>query len=144
MTSKLYSSRADFYDWAFSWDNTEEVRWLLRRIGPGVRSILEPGCGSGRMFPPFSRRGIAIVGIDRSREMLRRAVKRMADLGLERPRLVRADMSGFDAGRACDGAVCPINTFAYLKNETSALSHLGCVSRHLRAGGSGPAWRTEA
>jgi hypothetical protein len=45
--TKLYTDDADLYDIAFDWDVSAEVEWLVDRLGPGCRSIFEPGCGSG-------------------------------------------------------------------------------------------------
>lgn len=130
----LYEAAAPLYDAAFSWDVGEEVGWLLERMGKDVRSVLEPACGSGRMFPAFVRRGVHVVGVDRSRTMLERTSRRMARLGLPAQTTVEADMSDFDLGRTFDGAICPINSFCHLKTRAQALAHLACVARHLDAG----------
>lgn len=130
----FYDDHASLYDLAFSWPVHEEVEWLLARMGPGVRSVLEPGCGSGRMFPAFARRGIRITGIDISRAMLQRAARRMSALRLSGAQVEYADMTRFDLGRLFDGALCPINTFGYLLTDEAALSHLRSVARHLPEG----------
>jgi SAM-dependent methyltransferase len=131
----LYDDRSWLYDAAFSWDPEDEAAWLVERLGPGVHSILEPGCGSGRLFPAFARRGIAIAGVNVSAAMLERARERMRSASLPLPLLVRAHMAEFDLGAHVDGAVCPINTFAYLPTVYAARCHLASVRRHLGAGG---------
>jgi ubiquinone/menaquinone biosynthesis C-methylase UbiE len=75
---------AAFYDW-------ENARTLGRRDVPfwcelarrsladrpaRRRRLLELGCGTGRVTFPVARKGIEIVGIDRSAEMLARAAVR--------------------------------------------------------------------
>ena len=50
----LYDQHADLYDLAFSWDVGPEVEWLFAKLGTNVDVILEPGCGSGRMFPALA------------------------------------------------------------------------------------------
>jgi hypothetical protein len=52
--TKLYTDDADLYDIAFDWDLSAEVESLVDRLGPGCRSIFEPGCGSGRMLDAFA------------------------------------------------------------------------------------------
>ncbi len=47
--TRLYSDDAELYDIAFDWDLSAEVDWLVERLGR-PRSVLEPGCGSGRML----------------------------------------------------------------------------------------------
>jgi SAM-dependent methyltransferase len=131
----LYQEHAWVYDAAFDWDIEDEVDWLIERLGEGVETILEPACGSGRMFPPFAKRGITVFGVDMSEDMLARAETRMAAHGLPAPRTFRSDIRDFDLGGTCDGAICPINSLAYLLTEEELLRHLACVARHLRKGG---------
>jgi len=121
------------YDVAFSWDVSDEVDWLLERLGD-VTSVCEPACGSGRMFPAFVRRGVSMFGIDQSAAMLARATDRMASLGLANFETLEADITNFDAGRRFGGAICPISTFGYLQSFDEALAHLECMARHLDPG----------
>ena len=62
----LYERHADLYALAFDWDIEGEVDWLLGRLGPDCRSVLEPGCGSDRVLEALVRRDVEVVGIDRS------------------------------------------------------------------------------
>lgn len=132
--SDLYDKRAELYDIAFDWDVTEEVDWLIDRLGQHCRAILEPGCGSGRMFPPFSQRGITVTGIDNSKTILDRAKERMKQKGLPEPTLYCMDMADFDLETTFDGAIMPINTFGYLPTREKAQEHLCSVARHLQKG----------
>lgn len=103
-------------------------------MGDGVSAVLEPACGSGRMFAAFARRGVEVWGVDLSEEMLARAAQRMADEGLPPPRTLCADIVDFDFGRRFDAAICPIATFGYLLRRADTLAHLRCVARHLEPG----------
>jgi cyclopropane fatty-acyl-phospholipid synthase-like methyltransferase len=128
--TKLYTDDAELYDIAFGWDVSSEVNWLYERLGR-PRTLLEPGCGSGRMLAAFERRGVEVAGIDVSERMLELARERLgaeADLRL-------ADMTDFDLGRRFDGAISPINTLLHLKPEQLA-QHLDCMARHLVFGGA--------
>jgi SAM-dependent methyltransferase len=125
--TELYEQHAALYDLAFRWDIEDEVDWLLERLGPDCRCVLEPGCGSGRVLEPLARRGLEAVGIDRSPGMVELARARGADV-------VLAEMTDFDLGRTFDGAVCPINTLAHLTPGELA-RHLERMGRHLRPGG---------
>ena len=58
--TRLYTDDAELYDIAFEWDIEEEVGWLLERLG-SPRSVLEPGCGSGRMLEPLARSSFCIT-----------------------------------------------------------------------------------
>lgn len=128
----LYDDDVELYDIAFDWDVTDEVEWLLERLGPRCRSVLEPGCGSGRMLEAFGRRGVEIVGIDLSAGMVEFARRRLTRAGIAAD-VVVADMADFDLGRRFGGAICPINTLGHLTPNGLA-RHLACVARHLDPG----------
>jgi SAM-dependent methyltransferase len=124
--NELYSAHVDLYDRAFNWDVTEEVDWLLARLGAACRSVLEPGCGTGRYLEALERRGIEAVGFDRSPEMVEAASRRGS--------AVLANMAAFDLGRTFDGAICAIGTLAHLTADDAG-RHLACMGRHLVSGG---------
>jgi SAM-dependent methyltransferase len=131
-TAKLYEEHADLYDLAFDWDLTAEAAWLHERLGVACKSVLEPGCGTGRVVEALGRLGLEVVGIDHSPAVLAIARRRLAASGA-RGTVVEADMTDFDLGRRFDGAVCPIGTIEHLSPDQLA-PHLACMHRHLRAG----------
>jgi SAM-dependent methyltransferase len=125
--TRIYSDEAELYDIAFGWDVSEEAAWLVERLGPECRSVLEPGCGSGRMLEALAAHGLEVVGLDISESMLALARARGG-------KVVRADMRNFDLGRRFDGAVCPISTVGLVGTKGLA-SHLEAMARHLERGG---------
>jgi SAM-dependent methyltransferase len=129
-----YASQAELYDLAFAWDVAGEVAWFLDRAGPDVRSVLEPFCGNGRLFPELARRGIAVAGVDLSPSMLDRAAARMRAAGHPAPLLAQGDARDFDLGRTFDAAICPVNSVGHLHVHDDLVRHLDCVARHLRPG----------
>lgn len=133
MPSRLYTTQAKLYDIAFSWDTSEEVEWLLERLGSDCAPILEPACGSGRMLAAFAERGVEAIGIDISPSMVALARERLSSPGLPADALV-ADMTCFDLGRTFGGAVCPIDSLACLEDPASVVKHLDCMAAHLRSG----------
>jgi SAM-dependent methyltransferase len=130
--SSLYRDDAELYDIAFDWDVEEEVDWLLERLGPACRSVLEPGCGTGRMLVAFARRGVEVFGFDLSEPALAIARERTAPYG-ELATVVVADMAEFDLGRRFGGAICPINTLGHL-DPAELAAHLRCMAQHLEPG----------
>lgn len=124
--ARIYTDDAELYDIAFDWDISDEVDWLLERLGPGCRRVLEPGCGSGRMLEALAQRGVEVTGIDLSEPMLELARQRLGGRGA----IVLADMTEFELGEAFDGAVCPINTLLHLSPDGLA-RHLDCMDGHL-------------
>lgn len=128
--AKLYTDDAELYDIAFDWDVTDEVEWLLERLGAECRSVLEPGCGSGRMLDALAHRGVEATGIDLSPAMVELARRRLGDRGT----VVVADMKNFDPGRTFDGVISPINTLMHLAPDELA-AHLHATARHLGVSG---------
>jgi SAM-dependent methyltransferase len=131
--SRLYTTDAELYDIAFSWDVSAEVDWLLERLGRDCSPVLEPACGSGRMLAALAEHGVEVVGFDNSPEMVRLAQDRLRARRLPGEALV-ADMAGFALERVFGGAICPVDSLAYLTEPAEALTHLACVARHLRPG----------
>ena len=130
----LYNAHVDLYDIAFGWDISEEVEWLLDRLGHDCRKVLEPGCGTGRMLEAFARHGVEAVGIDSSRAMVLFAERRLRE-GRLPARVVLGDMRDFDLGETFKAAVCPIGTLAQLAPD-ELTAHLDCMARHLAPGAS--------
>jgi SAM-dependent methyltransferase len=122
--TRLYADDAELYDIAFDWDISDEADWLAKRLA--AASILEPGCGSGRMLEALAMRGIEVVGLDSSPAMVELARRRLGTPG----QVVEADMTAFDLGRTFHGAVSPINTLLHLTPDQLAM-HFNCMVRHL-------------
>jgi SAM-dependent methyltransferase len=116
-------SEADFFEAAFA-----------KYVQGNVKTLLEPGCGSGRLVVEMAARGYDVTGFDLNADSLRYLKQRLkrrkltADVKL-------ADMARFSIGRTYDAAFNTFNTFRHLLDESSALNHLKCVAEHVRPGG---------
>jgi SAM-dependent methyltransferase len=122
--TRLYEDDAELYDIAFDWDISAEADWLVETLQ--ATTVLEPGCGTGRMLEALADRGCRVAGIDNSRVMVELARRRLGG----RADVIEADMTRFDLGRTFDGAVCPINTLLHLSPE-DLRRHLYCMARQL-------------
>jgi SAM-dependent methyltransferase len=123
--TRLYAEDAELYDIAFDWDISDEADWLVARLA--AASVLEPGCGSGRMLEALGQRGVEVVGIEWSPRMVELARERLGPAA----QVFEADMTDFELGRTFHGAVCPINTLLHLTPDQLA-AHLACMARHLQ------------
>jgi cyclopropane fatty-acyl-phospholipid synthase-like methyltransferase len=94
-----------------------------------ARSVLEPGCGSGRYLEALARHGLEVVGIDSSAPMIDLARSRLTGASLA-GEAVLGDMTAFALGRRFDGAVCAIATLQHLA-PAELERHLACMARHL-------------
>lgn len=135
MTNELYTTFAAIYDAAFDWDVGDQVASISGLSGLERGRVLEPMCGSGRLLRGFAAAGFDTIGIDNSPQMLS-----LAQASFDRHHLagewLQADVTDFDLNRACDLAVCPINSLAHLPDAAAMESHLAAVSRNLVSGAS--------
>jgi SAM-dependent methyltransferase len=129
---------APFYDW-------ENARTLGRRDVPFWRtvalnaggSLLELGCGTGRISLPLGRAGVPLVGIDRSEPMLARARQRVKRAKLERRvRLVRGDIRFLPFKRRFAMVLAPYGMLQSLLRERDLQATLAAVHLVLKKGGT--------
>jgi SAM-dependent methyltransferase len=114
----LYNARSDV---AFYVDEARKAN------GP----VLELGCGTGRVLAPIARAGVAITGLDGSREMLARCrTKLVGDLRLE-----QGDIRAFDLGARFALIIAPFRVIQHLTTIDDQLRFLGAARRHLATGG---------
>ena len=102
--------------------------------GLGVRSVLDAGCGTGRVAIELARRGLEVVGLDADPGML--AVARAKDPAIE---WVLADLSDFelaeaDGPRRFDAVVMAGNVMIFVVPGTEG-AVLERLAGHLRPGG---------
>jgi len=141
---KGWDEYAPFYDW-------ENARTLGRKDVPFWRSVaarthgtvLELGCGTGRISLPLARAGVSVVGVDRSALMLARAAHRADGLrrngvgrARKRLRLVRADIRAlpFHPDRF-SMVLAPYGILQSLLRDSDLKATLGSVARVLKPGG---------
>jgi len=101
-----------------------EVRFMLA-FSPA--SVLDAGCGTGRVAIELDRRGVDTVGVDVDPSMLATARARAPGLRFEKADL--AD-SGFHLGRTFDVVVMAGNVPLFTPAGTQAALVAGCA-RHL-------------
>jgi len=108
MLAKLYHAHHCHY--------REDIPFWMRLV-EGVESVLELGCGSGRVSIPLARGGSYVWGMDRDEAMLevaRANLAREPEPVRERISLFRADMAQFQLATRFGTAICPCNTFSVL------------------------------
>jgi SAM-dependent methyltransferase len=96
---------------------------FVQRYAP--RSVLDAGCGTGRVAIELARRGVEVVGVDASASMLAPARRLAPDLTW-----VLSDLADFDGGRTFDVVVMAGNVMHFTPLGTTAAVIAGCA-RHL-------------
>ncbi len=91
---------------------------VARRLAAlGARRVLDLGCGTGRFAIPLARTGLAVVGADRSPEMLAMLLAKRGDAPLA---VVRCDAEALPFARAFDAVV--FSHFLHLAPPPDALA----------------------
>jgi SAM-dependent methyltransferase len=98
-------------------------------VGLKARSVLDAGCGTGRVAIELARRGCAVVGVDWDDEMLATAASRSPG-----GRFVRADLSNLDLAHKFDTVLLAGNVLLFCQPGTES-SIIGRCAAHLTAGG---------
>ena len=93
-------------------------------------SVLDAGCGTGRVAIELAARGIDVVGVDLDRQMLDQARAKA-------PRLawIEADLSHVDVGRQFDVVAMPGNVMIFVHPGTEA-AVVANMARLVGAGGA--------
>lgn len=100
---------------------------FLMRLSPS--SVLDAGCGTGRVARELARRGIDVVGIDLDDEMLATARRKAPDLTWH-----LGDVASADLGRTFGAVVAAGNVMILLTPGTEA-AVVANLARHLEPGG---------
>jgi SAM-dependent methyltransferase len=94
-----------------------------------VRSVLDAGCGTGRVARELARRGLEVVGLDIDPEMLRTARRIAPELDWR-----LGDLATAELGRTFEAALMAGNVMLFLApgSEGAVVAN---VARHLVPGG---------
>lgn len=116
---------------------------FVAALGPAT--VLDAGCGTGRVAIELHRRGVDVVGVDLDVDLLDRARRRA-------PRLewVAADLADVDLGRTFDVVVMAGNVLPFVRDDRRAdvvatlAAHLGPGGRLVSGSSLNPGWPTVA
>jgi len=119
-------------------EGTDDEVWLVARLaelhGCGIKTALEPACGTGRYLAGLLRRSWTVEGYDLSPVMLAFSRKRLAGWG-KRVRLARGEMTTYRPARKFGLILNVLSTFRHLMTEREALAHLRLMAGALEPGG---------
>jgi SAM-dependent methyltransferase len=99
-------------------------------------SLIDLGCGTGRLLIPFARRGFAVTGVDLSDEMLRVAGERAnaAGVSVELRKANVVELDAFPDG-SFEAAACLFSTLGMVSGAAERRRVVAHVHRLLRPGG---------
>jgi SAM-dependent methyltransferase len=131
---RRWRERIDLDDYDARWDRMaaagEPVHGEADLVtGFRPASVLDAGCGTGRVGIELARRGIEVVGVDADPDMLERARRRSTDVTW-----VLADLATLDLGRTFDVVVLAGNVLPFVEPVDRVAAVAACA-RHLDVGG---------
>jgi SAM-dependent methyltransferase len=98
----------------------------------GGSSVLELGCGTGRVALHLARRGHEVVGLDSDAELLAALAERGAGLPVS---ALEADARSFQLREPASLVLAPTHLLQLLAGEEERAECLGCVADALQPGG---------
>lgn len=133
-----YSHLAAIYDEVMSdipygeWSAFVEELCLLHDKRP--RTALDLACGTGNFSLLLEERGLSVVGVDPSPDMLRVARRKARERG-SRVRFVEGGLPGLPELGRFDLATCIFDSINYIPEKAALVESLRAVSRALLPGG---------
>jgi 2-polyprenyl-3-methyl-5-hydroxy-6-metoxy-1,4-benzoquinol methylase len=114
------------------------VERLLTTLAPPGHSVLDAGCGTGRVARELARRGTSVVGVDSDASMLDVAREQAPEL-----RWLVADLVELELSERFDVVVAAGNVMVFLAPGTEA-EVVRRLAAHVRPGGAlVSGWRTD-
>ncbi len=132
-----YGALAVYYDRLMShidYDAWATFAYSLLNLDPASRPlVLDLACGTGSMSVRLASRGLEVIGVDRSEEMLAAAESKAREWDVQVD-FAQADLTSFELSGEADGAVCLFDSLNYLTSEGALRAALFHTARALRKG----------
>jgi 2-polyprenyl-3-methyl-5-hydroxy-6-metoxy-1,4-benzoquinol methylase len=125
--------------------NEYDARWeQLRRAGKSVhgeadfvmtfapKTVLDAGCGTGRVALELAARGVSVVGVDLDIRMIDAAREKAA--GSDNPKFMLRDLSELQLATTFDVVVAPGNVMIFLEPGTEKRT-VAQLAAHVAPGG---------
>lgn len=126
----MYASSAEYYDALYAFkDYAAEGRRLAEWLGPGIRTVLDVACGTGRHAEELGRH-FTVTGMDLDEVLVAEARKR-----LPQARFFVGDMRAFELGEKFDAITCLFSSIAYVQTFPALVETCACLAGHLLPGG---------
>lgn len=106
---------------------------LFDRFGRRPSLLLDLACGTGNFSYEMARRGIEVIGVDLSDDMLTEAeAKRQPG---DRVFFVRQPAEALELGQTVDGAICCLDSVNHFNGPEGVRAAFSRVAAHLAPGG---------
>jgi SAM-dependent methyltransferase len=135
MKTDIRAAAAKYYD---RQDFPDDLAFYKERVPTPGASVLELGCGTGRVLLPLAESCGTIHGLDLSEAMLSvcRGKLKTARIPRSGARVEAADICDFDLGRKFDLIIAPYRVFQNLETDGQIEGLFRCVRNHLAPRGT--------
>lgn len=107
---------------------------ILKREGLSPRTAVDLACGTGSVAKLLAQRGLDVLGVDLSEEMLTMAQQKTAGMG-NPPHFVCMPLQKLVVPRGMDLAVCALDSLDYITEPANCREAIRRVYRALNPGG---------
>ena len=115
-------------------DRADYLLSICERFDHLIGVCLDLACGTGSLSRELFARGIEVLGVDGSLDMLAEASRRAFEENCEIPYICQ-DMCGLTLPEAVDSCVCTLDSINHLPTAEEVQTCFDHVSRNLRQGG---------
>jgi SAM-dependent methyltransferase len=134
-----YSVTAKFYDLLYAEQSALDLPLYRELAASAHGSVLELGCGTGRVALALTREGHDVVALDNSQPMLEQFkanLSRESESVRSRVRLIEGSMVDFNLSQRFGLILAPFRAFQHLLTPDVQRQCLMNVSRHLEPSGT--------
>jgi len=107
---------------------------ILRQEGLKPRTAVDLACGTGSVTAILARKGLQVIGVDMSEEMLTVAMEKVMDLE-QPPRFICQKLQELRLPRGVDLAVCALDSLDYVTDPADCAEAIRRVYKALNPGG---------
>jgi SAM-dependent methyltransferase len=136
VTSDWRADVAEFYD--LGPHHPDDIPFYLAHLPGPSASVLELGCGTGRVTIPLANGASFVQGLDNSEAMIARCRRKLEEQGIgpDKAEVGVRDITRFSLDQTFDLIVAPFRVIQNLATEAEVEGLFDCIRRHLSPRGT--------
>jgi SAM-dependent methyltransferase len=136
MSGDIRAEAAKYYD--VNPSIPDDIAFYQAHLPSSDATVLELGCGTGRVLLPLAARCGFIHGLDRSQAMLARCQQKLQSAAIPptNARVEHGDITHFALGRVFDLIIAPYRVFQLLETDAQVDGLFQCIRAHLAPQGT--------
>jgi SAM-dependent methyltransferase len=139
VNAEVFDRYGHYYDLLYrDKDYEAEVEYVLRALrsaAPRTTTVLEFGSGTGRHGRLFASRGFEVVGVERSKSMVKVAQTTQSFAGTGSFNCAQGDIATVKLGRSFDAVIALFHVLSYQTTDAEIAQTFANAALHLNPGG---------